>query len=101
MVTEAASAMVVTGEVAQGRGLGSVWLCVNGMVRREIGTRQNEFVLRQFRVIELRILRHTWSPYACIHVCVCVNGGVQTSGRYIDIMHYIIYCRSSKAPHFT
>ena len=49
MVTEAASAMVVTGEVAQGRGLGSVWLCVNGMVRREIGTRQNEFVLRQFR----------------------------------------------------
>ena len=48
IVTEAASAIVVTGEVAQGRGLGSVWLCVNGMVRREIGTRQNEFVLRQF-----------------------------------------------------
>ena len=31
MVTEAASAIVVTGEVAQGRDLGSMWLCVNGM----------------------------------------------------------------------
>ena len=28
-------------------------------------------------VVEFRLLRHTWSPYA--------NGAAQTSGRYIDI----------------